>query len=222
MGLIFLRIDKFPQEVKMLTKLKGAILLATSNPGKLLELCQLLESLEKVRLLTPNDVGLDLDVAETGESYVANATLKAQVFAKHSGLITLADDSGLEVDVLDGAPGIHSARFSPVPGASDADRRALLLEKLQPYPIPWTARFRACVVICQPEGESRLAEGICEGEIIPEERGTNGFGYDPIFYIPEAGRTMAELSDEEKNSLSHRGHAIRAAMPYLFKLFDHN
>jgi XTP/dITP diphosphohydrolase len=107
-----------------------------------------------------------------------------------------------------------------VPGASDADRRALLLEKLQPYPIPWTARFRACVVVCQPEGESRLAEGICEGEIIPEERGTNGFGYDPIFYIPEAGRTMAELSDEEKNSLSHRGNAIRKAIPILTEIFQ--
>lgn len=204
----------------MLTKLKGAILLATNNPGKLIELRQLLKTLESVRLMSPIEMGFELDVAETGSSYAENATLKAIAFARHSGIVTLADDSGLEVDALDGAPGIHSARFSPQPGATDADRRALLLEKLGNHQKPWTARFRAWVAVCQPDGSVYLAEGKCEGEIIIEERGSNGFGYDPIFYIPEMGRTMAELSDEEKNAVSHRGNAIRNALPHLRRIAE--
>jgi XTP/dITP diphosphohydrolase len=202
----------------MLTKLKGAILLATNNRGKLLELQQLLSDWENVQLLSPKMVGIDLDVAETGSTYRENATLKAKAFARESGLLTLADDSGLEVDALDGAPGIHSKRYSPQPGATDADRRALLIANLQGNPTPWTARFRACVAICTPEGAVQTVDGKCEGEIIAEERGTNGFGYDPIFYFPPLGHTMAELTDEEKNGVSHRGNAVRAAIPLLVEL----
>jgi len=201
-------------------KLKNELLLATNNAGKLKELHQLLTELSGVRLLAPNDLGLWLDVAESGESYAENAALKAAAFSQAADLVVIADDSGLEVDALGGAPGIRSARYAPQPGATDADRRALLLENLSGQPRPWTARFRAWVAIAAPGEAIRSVEGICEGEIIPEERGTNGFGYDPIFWIPSAGRTMAELTDEEKNALSHRGNAVRQAIPLLRKIFN--
>ncbi len=199
----------------MLKKLKQALLLATNNAGKLRELRQLLSELSGVQLLTPRDIGLELEVEETGSSYAENASLKAAAFAQQSGMVVIADDSGLEVDVLGGAPGIHSARYAPQPGATDADRRALLLENLAGYPRPWKARFRAWVVVAVPGEALHQVEGICEGEIIPEERGENGFGYDPIFWIPQEGRTMAELADDEKNAISHRGNAVRAALPIL-------
>lgn len=202
----------------MLTKLKGAILLATNNPGKLLELQQLLAPLQNVQLLTPKSLGIDLDVDETGSTYRENAVLKAEAFCKRAGILTLADDSGLEVDALDGAPGIHSKRYSPQPGATDADRRALMVSNLHGHSRPWTARFRACVALAVPGGVTQTVDGRCEGEIIPEERGTNGFGYDPIFYIATLGRTMAELTDVEKNAVSHRGNAVRAAIPLLAKM----
>ncbi len=193
------------------------ILVATNNVGKMREIRALFQDWE-VELLTPGQVGLDLEVDETGQTYAENAALKAAAFAKASGLPTLADDSGLEVDALDGRPGVHSARFSPKPKASDADRRALLLEHLQGYPRPWLARFRCVVALALPDKEIHFAEGVCPGEIIPEERGTNGFGYDPIFWISDLGRTMAELSMDEKNRLSHRARAVRAAQPILAEL----
>ena len=204
----------------MQKKLKKSLLLATNNAGKLKELHQLLQPLEQVRLVSPQDVGLELDVEETGSTYVENASLKACAFAQAAGLVVIADDSGLEVDALGGAPGIRSARYAPKPGATDADRRAYLLENLTGQPRPWTARFRAWVVVAAPGAELFRAEGVCEGEIISQERGTNGFGYDPIFLFPSMRKTMAELSDEEKNTLSHRGNAIRAALPFLVDLFS--
>jgi XTP/dITP diphosphohydrolase len=203
------------------------------------------------KLVTPAEIKLKLLVAEDGNSYSENAALKASAFCRASGLLTLADDSGLEVDALDGAPGLHSARYSPVPNASDRDRRFLLLQALHGLPRPWTARFRCTVALALPEkdfpvagtlladfkdstrqdgygqqkspsapsaeGDVRLffTEGVCEGRIIPEERGTNGFGYDAIFLLPEQNLTMAELSDDQKNSLSHRARAVAAAMPLL-------
>ena len=206
----------------MQKKLKKNLLLATNNAGKLKELHQLLQALEQVRLVSPQDLGIQLDVEETGNSYAENASLKACAFAEVAGVVVIADDSGLEVDALGGAPGIRSARYAPKPGATDADRRAYLLENLSAQPRPWTARFRAWVVVAAPGAELFRAEGVCEGEIISQERGTNGFGYDPIFMIPSMGRTMAELTDEEKNALSHRGNAIRAALPFLVDLFDGN
>lgn len=192
------------------------LLLATHNPGKRRELQALLSDLP-LKLLLPAEIGLDLHPVEEGRTYTENALHKAITFARASGLLTLADDSGLEVDALGGAPGVHSARYHPSPRANDAERRALLLENLRPYPRPWRARFRAVIALATPAGETHLAEGICEGEIIPEERGVNGFGYDPIFLIPEFSRTMAELSLEEKNRVSHRARAIQAIRPILLR-----
>lgn len=190
------------------------LLIATLNRGKLVEIQALLNGLE-VELVTPEDIGLDLEVEEDGNTYAENAARKALAFASASGLLCLADDSGLEVDALGGQPGIRSARFSPLANASDADRRAHLLERLKDHPRPWTARFVCVVALLQPGGSLQYTEGICPGEIIPEERGSNGFGYDPIFFIPGTGRTMAELRMEQKNHISHRARAILAARPIL-------
>jgi XTP/dITP diphosphohydrolase len=132
--------------------------------------------------------------------------------------MTLADDSGLEVEALSGAPGLFSARYAPQPWATDADRRAYLLRQLQGLPRPWRARFRCTVVLATVSDEVYFAEGSCLGEIIPQERGRSGFGYDPIFLIPELGRTMAELTMEEKNRVSHRAGAVKAVKPILLSL----
>ena len=193
------------------------LLLATNNKGKLAEMLSLLEDLN-LDIVTPESSGVDLKVTEDGSTYEENASLKAVGFAQKSGLVTLADDSGLEVDALGGSPGIRSARFSPLPKATDADRRAYLLELLNSYPRPWTAHFHCTVAIAIPGGDIFYAQGDCPGEIIPIERGTNGFGYDPIFLLPEIGLTMAELRMEDKNHLSHRARAIRAAIPILLNI----
>ncbi len=190
------------------------ILLATNNKGKVTEIKALLSGLDLV-VYTPIDLGITLEVAEDGDTYAENASRKALAFAKTSRMVALADDSGLEVDVLGGRPGVHSHRFSPIPNATDADRRTYLLEKLNEKPRPWKASFQATVAIATSSGVLKLATGKCEGEIIPEERGSNGFGYDPIFFIPGIGHTMAELDLEEKNSLSHRARAVRNAIPLL-------
>jgi XTP/dITP diphosphohydrolase len=197
---------------------KKQLLIATNNRGKVIEIQALLADIG-CELVTPSQINLTLDVEEDGQTYAENAAKKAVAFARASGRISLADDSGLEVDALGGAPGLHSARYSLKPGASDADRRAQLLQNLRGQPRPWTARFRATVAIAAPQGGVELAEGSCPGEIIPEERGTGGFGYDPIFLLQESGLTMAELSMDEKNRLSHRARAVLAARPILKKLF---
>lgn len=194
------------------------LLVATGNPGKLREIKALLTRLE-ISLVTPDMLGISINVAEVGDTYEENASLKARAFANACELVTLADDSGLEVDTLGGLPGIRSARFSPLPNATDADRRAYLLSLLLGHPRPWTAHFHCTVAIATPEGKLYFAQGNCPGEIIQQERGSNGFGYDPIFLIPEAGRTMAELSMAEKNQLSHRARAMKAALPILHVLF---
>lgn len=193
------------------------LLLATGNQGKLREFRALLAGLD-AQLLAPQDLHLDLQVEEKGHTYAENAARKARAYARQSGLLSLADDSGLEVDALDGAPGLYSARYAPQPGATDADRRAYLLEQLRPHPRPWVARFRCTVAVATPKGEVRFTEGLCPGEIIPDERGHGGFGYDPIFLIPELGQTMAELSTAQKNRISHRARAVRAATGLLEKL----
>jgi XTP/dITP diphosphohydrolase len=195
------------------------LLIATNNKGKIKELQDLLKD-TGIELATPAQIDLDLDVAEDGQTYAENATKKAVAFAQASGLLSLADDSGLEVDALDGAPGLYSARYGAPNGEklSDAGRRAFLVRNLQDKPRPWTARFHATIAVAFPNGETHLAEGFCEGEIIPEERGTGGFGYDPIFLLTELGKTMAELSMEEKNRLSHRARAVMNARPILKKL----
>ena len=195
------------------------LLLATTNKGKIRELHAILDGLG-FDLVTPADIGLNLDVHEDGSTYAENAAKKAIAFAQASGLTCIADDSGLEVDALDGAPGLFSARYSPKPGATDKDRRDFLIRNLADKPRPWTARFRATVAVAGPGGGVEWAEGICEGEIIPEERGTGGFGYDPIFFMPELNQTMAELSEETKNRLSHRARAVQAALPILKRVFE--
>jgi XTP/dITP diphosphohydrolase len=197
----------------------GNLLIATNNKGKIDEIKVLLNNLG-LELLTPADLGLVLDVAEDGQTYAENAQKKALAFAQASGVIALGDDSGLEVDALDGQPGLHSHRFCPIPNATDADRRRYLIERLGDKPRPWKARFRATVAIALPSGEVRLATGQCEGEITPDEHGANGFGYDPIFYIPAIGHTMAELEMKEKNQLSHRARAIQNAIPILKEVFS--
>jgi len=202
------------------------LLLATNNSGKLIEI-QALLSPTGVELILPRQMNIDLEVIEDGHTYGENASRKAVAFALASRLPSLADDSGLEVDALNGQPGIYSARYSPLPNASDADRRAFLLERLQPFPRPWLARFRCVVALITPQKAqvqqpARLVEGICPGEIIPEERGSNGFGYDPIFLLPELGKTMAELTMEEKNQVSHRARAVKAAIPYIIEMLKSN
>jgi XTP/dITP diphosphohydrolase len=199
-------------------KTMRSLLIATNNKGKVAEIKALLDGLG-FTLLTPAELGLVLEIPEDGQTYAENASKKALAFSQASGMIALGDDSGLEVDALDGQPGLHSHRFSPRPDATDADRRRYLLEKLQDLRRPWTAQFRATVAVALPSGEVQLATGQCKGEIIPEERGTNGFGYDPIFFIPELGRTMAELEMDEKNRLSHRARAVQNAIPILEELF---
>lgn len=193
------------------------LLIATGNRGKVKEIQALLEGLD-VKLVTPKDIGLELEVHEDGQTYAENAGKKALAYSQASGLLSLADDSGLEVDALDGAPGLYSARYSPLPGATDADRRTYLLKNLAGKPQPWTAHFHATVAIAWPDGQVHFADGNCYGEIIPDERGNNGFGYDPIFFIPETKRTMAELSMDEKNRLSHRALAVKNALPILQKM----
>ena len=212
------------------------LLIATNNKGKIREIHELLKDTD-IELLTPADIALDLDVIEDGQTFAENAAKKAVTFAQASGFISLADDSGLEVDILNGAPGLYSARYGSTSGEklSDAGRRQYLLAQLQDKPRPWTARFHATIAIAVPESlwsqaDDRLNtqeqspklhvfEGYCEGEIIPEERGSGGFGYDPIFLLPELGKTMAELSLDEKNRLSHRARAVMNARGVIQALF---
>ena len=195
------------------------LLIATGNRGKVKELQSLLAGLN-LELLIPKDIGLNLEVVEDGQTYAENAGKKALAYSQASGLLAFADDSGLEVDALGGAPGLYSARYSPLPGATDADRRAYMLKNLTGKARPWTAHFHATVSIGQPDGRLLFADGNCYGEIIPEERGDNGFGYDPIFFIPEANCTMAELDMDQKNRISHRARAVKNALPLLQKILN--
>jgi XTP/dITP diphosphohydrolase len=203
------------KEVKMTRKL----LVATHNAGKVREYRELLAGLP-LEVTYLDAEGITFEVEETGATFAENAILKATVYARLSGLWTWADDSGLVVDALDGAPGVYSARYAG-PGASDADRWRKLLNALAA--IPWeqrTARFRCTVALAQPdsaEGPGRVetADGAVEGVIAFGPAGTNGFGYDPVFYMPEHGATMAQLDSEVKNTVSHRARASQAAAAIL-------
>jgi XTP/dITP diphosphohydrolase len=195
------------------------LLIATNNKGKVEEIQDLLKDMG-VKLVTPDDVSINIHVEEDGTTYAENAEKKALAFAHASSLISLADDSGLEVDALNGAPGLYSNRYLSKPNATDADRRVYLLNNLKGKPHPWTAIFHATIAISVPGNPSvQFATGECRGEIISEQRGMGGFGYDPIFFIPEANHTMAELSMKEKNRLSHRARAIMNAKPILKEIF---
>lgn len=194
------------------------LLLATNNPGKQRELRAILAPLP-LELLTPTQAMLALEVHESGESYLDNARLKAHSFARALSGWALADDSGLEVEVLDGRPGLYSARLGGE-GRDDASRRALLLELLSAYPRPWHARFRCTMVLAGPDGVESWSEGSCAGVIVPQERGRGGFGYDPIFEVSGTGQTMAELGPEQKNTLSHRARAAAQLMPEIRRHFN--
>ncbi len=190
------------------------LFIATSNAGKLEELTALLR-LPGLSLVTPRTASIELEVEESGSTYLENALLKANAYCQASGLACLGDDTGLEVEALGGLPGLRSARFTGDANASDHERRQLLLSRLADHPRPWKARFVCWVVLALPNGERHSAAGMCEGEIIPQERGTNGFGYDSIFLFTHIGKTMAELTLVEKNRLSHRAKAVQAMLPNL-------
>jgi len=190
------------------------LLLATNNKGKAREYKSLLQGVP-FELVTPAEVGISTEVVEVGRSFEENARLKATTLAAESRLLALADDSGLEVDALGGEPGTLSARYAGE-GASDEDRVNYLLTKLEGVPREKrTARFRCVIAIATPEGEVELCSGECDGIIAFEPRGNRGFGYDPIFYLPELRKTMAELPPELKNKVSHRGRAAAKACQVL-------
>jgi XTP/dITP diphosphohydrolase len=195
------------------------LLIASNNTNKLGEIKAILGDLP-VRLLMPSDLDITIDVLEDGNSYYENALKKAQAFYTHSGRATLADDSGLEVEALGGMPGLKSHRFSPIFNATDKDRRDHLLRKLATFARPWSATFHCEIVIVDTTGCISHVHGTCSGEIIPEERGVNGFGYDPIFFMPDQNATMAELSDQIKNQVSHRANALRNAATILSTIFN--
>jgi XTP/dITP diphosphohydrolase len=197
------------------------LLIATSNPGKIKEIKAILSPLN-IKIIMPKELSLNLKVAESGTTYLENALLKAKAYHQAAGLPVLADDSGLEVDALDGAPGLHSARFSPKANANDADRRAYLLEILSDKAQPWYAHFHCTAVLLISSDNYTKSVGQCHGLIIPEERGNSGFGYDPVFYIPEYEATMAELGPDIKNKISHRAKALIALMPVISKLLGIN
>lgn len=196
------------------------IVLASRNKDKIQEIKELLAGL-------PLQVtGLEAypgapEVAETGKTFMDNAVLKAKAIAEFAGELSLADDSGLEVDCLNGEPGVYSARYGE-PGWNDRQRYEYLLQNLAGIPeSKRSARFRSAVAVYDPvSGKTITGEGRVEGLILTEPKGTNGFGYDPVFYIPGKGRTMAELSDAEKNAISHRGEAIRDIIPKLNEMFS--
>jgi XTP/dITP diphosphohydrolase len=193
------------------------LLVATNNPGKIREYKDLLNGLPpSVRITDPASEGLNLEVEELGTTFEENARIKAVTYARRSGLVTLADDSGLEVDALGGAPGVFSARYAG-PGASDIDRYRKLLSALAGAPLgKRSARFRCVIVLAEPGGATYSAEGVCEGQIGLEPRGAHGFGYDPVFVVEGLdGLTMAELPPHLKNKISHRARAAHAALPIL-------
>lgn len=210
------------------------LLVATHNPGKVREYRELLAGLP-LEVTYLDAEGIALEVEETGETFAQNAILKATTYARLSGLWTWADDSGLEVAALGGAPGVYSSRYAG-PGASDADRYRKLLDALAG--VPWdrrTARFRCTVAIATPrgdvpalsldresawDGEVRTVDGACEGIIAFGPAGSNGFGYDPVFYLPDHGATMAQLAPEVKNAISHRGRAAQAATAVLEEMLQ--
>lgn len=183
------------------------VVLASQNQHKLVELSAILSQLG-FEIALESEYGLHVDVDETGTTFEENSLLKAEAVMKASGLPVLADDSGLMVDALDGAPGVYSARYGHK--SSDGERTAFLLENMKDVPDEKrTAKF-VCVITCLwPDGRKIVARGECPGVITREVHGENGFGYDPVFYLPELGMTYAELPSEQKNAISHRARALQ-------------
>lgn len=193
------------------------LLLASQNPGKLNEMRLLVEGLP-LHVVGPRDIGIRDSPDETGASFLENATIKARHYARLSGLLTVADDSGLSVDALGGAPGLYSSRFGG-DGASDLERNRLLLEKLEGVPRERRrARFTSAVVAARQDEVLFSAQESVEGLIADEMRGPNGFGYDPLFFYPPFGRTFGEVPREEKDRVSHRGKAFARLRHFLESL----
>ncbi len=195
------------------------LLVGTGNPGKVREFRELLEGLP-VEIVIPSEVGLDMEVEETGETLEENALIKAQAYANASGILTLADDSGLFVDSLGGEPGVRSARYGAPDARTDEDRVELLLRNLADVPDDERdAAFRCVIVIVEPEVDTvHMAKGELRGIIGQSPMGSNGFGYDPVFVVREYGKTVAELDSETKNALSHRGRAARIAREIIAEM----
>ena len=190
------------------------LLIATNNAHKATEFRRLLAGAD-ADLVTPAEAGLALDVPETGATFAENARIKVRAFRGASGLPSLADDSGIAVDALGGRPGVHSARYGG-DALDDAGRVRLLLSEMDGVPEEERAcRFHAVLAFAAPDGSEETAEGVCEGRLALQPSGANGFGYDPVFFLPEFGRTMAELAPEEKDAVSHRGGAARRMLPLL-------
>jgi XTP/dITP diphosphohydrolase len=192
------------------------LLIATTNAGKIREILPVLQG-TSVRLLTLADLGsVPSEPEETGKSFAQNADLKASYYASKTGLITVAEDSGLVIDALDGRPGIHSARY---PGATYPEKFDNLYKELAPFARPWKARYFCALAVHRPSstvhGPLFSCSGVVLGEIAPEPRGTNGFGYDPIFYFPEFNATFGEVDDARKSAVAHRGKAFRKLREYL-------
>jgi XTP/dITP diphosphohydrolase len=183
-------------------KVRPKLVIASTNAGKLREYAELLEG-AGVELVPSGH-----DVDEVGETYEENARLKAEAAVAQSGVAALGDDSGVEVEALGGFPGIRSARLGP----TQKERTAELLKRLEGVPRPWQARFVCVIALAEPGQETRFFEGECRGEIVPEWRGTAGFGYDPIFLVPGTGKTFGEMPPEEKSRYSHRARAVRALL----------
>jgi len=200
------------------THLTQRLLVASHNKGKVREYAEILGDLG-IAWLTLDEAGVTEDVAETEDTFRGNAVLKATAYARQTGLLTLADDSGLEVDALGGRPGVLSARYGG-PGTTAVDRYRLLLEELRGVPTERrTARFHCVTALAAPDGTLLgTADGVCEGVITPGPSGDGGFGYDPVFYLPPYGLTMAQLDAAEKNRISHRGRAAAAIAPLLHRV----
>ena len=206
------RIVFLNQHIAMSTSTQ--LLIATNNKGKLRELSQLFSDLP-LNCITLNEAGFDIEVEETGATYGENALLKATILHRESRLLTLADDSGLEVDALDGRPGIHAARYAG-PNATNQDRWNKLLNELKDVSdAQRTARFKCAIALVTQGMPPITVEGVCEGRIAFAPSGNGGFGYDPIFFIPEYNCTMAELDETIKNQISHRARAAVKAKEIL-------
>lgn len=186
------------------------LLLATTNSHKLAEYRTIFHDLP-FTLLSLNDISLDMDVEENGQTFVENATIKAVAYAQATGMLSLADDSGLEIDALGGAPGVYSARFAGRETPYDERFRLILAQMRDLVGAQRSARFVCAIALAEPSGSYRVVEGVIEGEIAEQPRGTNGFGYDPIFLVPDLGKTTAELPPEQKHRISHRGRAAQKA-----------
>ena len=192
------------------------IILATNNKSKVKEISEMMSGSD-ITFESLADAGINVEVEETGTTFEENTLLKAREICKLSGKPTISDDSGLEIDALDGAPGIYSSRFMGEDTSYDIKNNALI-EKLENVADPdRTARFRCCMALVLPDGREFVTEGAMEGIIAREPKGINGFGYDPILFIPEYNRTSAELSSEEKNNISHRGEALRKMIEVIKK-----